>query len=374
VINKEHISDIQVAMLLSLTILPSSFLLVPSIMTQIAGNSAWAAVLLIPPLFGYAVLRVVLRLGNLFPGLTLAQYSERLLGKGLGKALTLFFFSALLMMNITFLRECSGLLTLTYYPHTPAWFIHLVIMIVAIYAVDKGIEVIARMGQFLFPIFVGGAILGPNLLIPEIQPSFLLPLFEDGILPLLQASVVPNYIFGEMILLAFLLPFINKPHELKRQGLYSIGGIALITALHTAFAIMVLGPELTASVDIPSYELSRYIEYRYYLQRIDTILTAIWTLTAMLRACVLHYVICLTGQQLLGLKTNRALNIPLAVVQSFAAWYLFANEEYLLHFMKESAPVPAFAFQLGIPLFLLGIAFIKTKLKPSPNLNAQQEE
>lgn len=88
------ISNRQAALLVVNTILPTSFMFLPSIMYQQARQDTWISVLLIT-VFGLAAGLIFASLGSRFPGRTIIQYSETILGRLPGKIIAftyLFFF------------------------------------------------------------------------------------------------------------------------------------------------------------------------------------------------------------------------------------------------------------------------------------------
>nr|WP_319800740.1 GerAB/ArcD/ProY family transporter [Brevibacillus borstelensis] len=76
----------------------TSFLLGPSPLALEAKQNAWIAAI-IGIVIDLVLIVMYVALGNLFPGMTLAQYSEKILGKWPGKLISLLFFSFFIFLS-----------------------------------------------------------------------------------------------------------------------------------------------------------------------------------------------------------------------------------------------------------------------------------
>ncbi|WP_051005515.1 GerAB/ArcD/ProY family transporter [Paenisporosarcina sp. TG-14] len=91
-IEKVKISQYQFAILVMMFTVGSSILIIPAGLAKEAKEDAWIAALLG---IGVGVVLVFLysALGNRFPDMNLAEYSEVILGKWLGKLVSILYFS-----------------------------------------------------------------------------------------------------------------------------------------------------------------------------------------------------------------------------------------------------------------------------------------
>ena len=104
-IEKGKISSLQLAILFYPTIIASSLLSVPNATTRHAKNDLWFSPIL-ASLVGVLVVFVVWKLYTYYPKQTVIQYSEKILGKFLGKV-----FGGLLIFTLLF---SNGLATRQY--------------------------------------------------------------------------------------------------------------------------------------------------------------------------------------------------------------------------------------------------------------------
>lgn len=359
-INKERISDRQVSMLVFLIITASIILFIPKITTQNAKQSAW----ILPissSLIGFITLYVVRKLSQRFPRQTLPQFSEIILGKTIGKIIgsgyVLFFF----IINVLAIREFIDFSKVSLLPSTPVIVLSSAIVMVGGYAAFKGIEVIARITQFVLPIFIFGVVLILALSLPNMDWEKLLPLFEGGIKPIVWSSVVPASWYGEIVVLVMLLPIANKHQEVTHQGvLVLLAAVGLLTAV-SLVTLTVIGPHLIGDLFIPFWYLAGNIEFGNLIQRLESLFVFFWIPAIVVKIAFFHYMVCLTVAQVLGIKSYKNVLIPSAILLVMAVTFLFGNTLRLIEIRNKWWPPFGFFFELIIPLMLLILAIIRRK-------------
>ncbi|XEC95558.1 GerAB/ArcD/ProY family transporter [Paenibacillus tarimensis] len=115
----------------------TSILLAPSLLASEAKQDAWIAGILG---VGVGLLSVWLynTLGNLFPNKTLVEYSEEILGKWIGKAISLVFFIFIFTLTALVLRNLGDFMTTQIMPETPIEFLHIIFFIYCYYGNSFG--------------------------------------------------------------------------------------------------------------------------------------------------------------------------------------------------------------------------------------------
>lgn len=348
-------------MLLFILVMATVILFVPGITAAKAKQSAWLVPLFLPVLTGFTTLWAAWKLGQRFPQHTLVQYSGVLLGRAAGKLVAGFYILFFLVLNVLVIREFSQFLTLTLLPKTPAYILNVAIVLVGGYAAAKGIEVVARMTQFVLPLFVVGTLFIFILSIPSMNSSKLLPLLEGGILPIIRSSVTPASWYGEVIVLAMLLPAVNKPREAKSRGFLAILAAAGFLSVDILITLGIFGPELTGYFRFPFWVVAKYIEYGNYLQRVESVVAVFWITGMTIKVALVSYVIALTTAQVLELTAYRPVFYPLILVQIMAASFPFINMAALDVILDQYWPPFALLFELALPLLLLLVALIRGK-------------
>ncbi|UWG99235.1 spore germination protein [Dehalobacter sp. DCM] len=324
-----------------------------------AGESAWISIVL-SMIVGLIELGIIYNLGMRFPRKTLSQYSEILLGKTLGKILSFAYVVFFMALSIFVSRLFTSFITVNLMPETPTIVFYFFLTLMGAYAVSKEIEVIARMAQFILPIAVFA--LSFLVIFPILNADFsqLLPLFDKGVSAVLRGSLVPSVFFGEIIILVFLMPLVNKPQEVLKKGCYSIVAAGLFITLITAITVAVFGPEQTRSLAYPFLHLAKAIKI-LGIQRLEYFVIFIWVSGLVVKIAVLYYVECFALVKLFSLRDKRIVILIVGIMQVFLPNYLFKTPFQVAPFINIFWPPVAFLFELVIPLGLLFLAIIKRK-------------
>jgi spore germination protein KB len=291
----------------------------------------------------------------------LPQYSEIILGKIAGKVYAgiylLFFFG----INLLVVREASDFLANTTLMETPVSILNLIIILTSGYAAAKGIEVIARMAQFVLPLFLLFFVLIFMFSLPHVDWERLLPLFEGGLQPLVQASIAPASGYGEIVVLAMLLPLMNKPHEVKRKAVWAISTSALLLTMVSLLTLSVYGPSLAGSLLFPVWNLVRMIEYGKYIQRVEGLIVPIWLTVIILKSALFYHLSSMSTARIFGLKSEKPVFYLMVPVLFLATTFLFGNTVQLAEFQDKYWPPFALLCEIGLPLLLLIIAVLRKK-------------
>ena len=337
----------------------TAILFEPGITASESKQSAW-----IVPIFSSVIVLITLcstwKLGLLFPQQTLPQYNEIILGKTLGKLLSsgyvLFFF----IVNVLVVREFSTFFAETFMPNTPLIVLNLAIVLVGGYAAFKGIEVIARIAQFVLPIFIFSLVIIFVLAAPGMNWDNLLPLFEGGIRPIVKSSVVTASWYGEIAVLVMLMPMVNKPKEVMHRGVWMLIAVAGFLSAGTLVTLTIFGPNQTGDLLFPYWYLARYVEFPKFFQRVEFV-ALLWITGIVVKTALFYYLTCLTTAQVLGLKSYKALIFPAGAVQVMVATFLISNSLQLNEILDKWWPPFGLFFELLLPIVLLLLAIIKEK-------------
>jgi len=116
--------------------------------------------MLLAILVGLLIAWLVVNLSLRFPGKTLFQCPEAILGKWPGKVVALLYIWFYIHINSEIIREYGSFLVSAFMPETPMIVFEILIVAIAAYAVRNGLEVFTRVSQIILPIiFVSVAIL-----------------------------------------------------------------------------------------------------------------------------------------------------------------------------------------------------------------------
>ena len=114
------VSNRQMFFLLLLTLTAYTVISIPNVISQTSGTGGWLSLMITALLF--AVFAVILvRLNSAFPGMTLFEYSQRIVGRIMVYVLALYFILYFLMVSAYLNIQLTTVLRAEFYPKTPQW-------------------------------------------------------------------------------------------------------------------------------------------------------------------------------------------------------------------------------------------------------------
>jgi len=340
-----------------------------------AKQDAWISVLL-GLMGGLLLFLVYFRLYMYYQELPLTSYLQKITGKWIGRVLGFFYIVYFMYCASRVLRDFGELLTTTVYTTTPLIVINSLMILTIIYAIHKGFEVIARVGQIFFGIIYLMA-LGGILLITIsglIHLENLRPILEYGFKPVIKTFLgeTITFPFGEMIVFTMLLPFINDPKKVKVAclgGMILAGINVTITAVVNVAAI---GPELFTRSNFPLLTTISKIQLANFIERLDVLFMLYLVIGGFFKIAIFFYAAVAGTADLFKFKNQRNLSFPIGFMILIASITIASN--YAEHIKEGLIIVPLYLhwpFQIIIPCCLLVIAFFRNRKKQKQPTNQQ---
>ena len=361
---KAKISASQLFILMVLFELGSA-LLVPLAID--AKQDAWLAILL-GMVFSFILLLVYHRLYTYYPNLLPTEYMQRILGKVLGTVLAFVYILYFMYDASRVLRDFGEMLLTFAYPDTPLFIANALLMLVIIYTIRKGIEVVARSGELLFIFMYVLAVAGFILIVSSglIEIKNLQPILEEGLFPVLKVVFTQTlyFPFTEVIVFTMILPYLDNPQKAKVTMLCASGlsGINLIITM--LINVCVLGVDLTARSQYPLLSTIESIQVANFLERLDVFFMLAMVIGIFFKVCVLFYAAVIGTANLFNIKSPSRLSYPLGLVILLLSITIASNfQEHLhegLYIARFVLHIPLF---MVIPPLLLLIAFLKNRKK-----------
>ncbi|MXQ53336.1 GerAB/ArcD/ProY family transporter [Shimazuella alba] len=358
---KEKIESTQFRKLISLYIIGTSILLIPSILASEAKQDAWFSAI-IGMSAGLLLVWLYHTLGSFFPGKTLVECNKEIFGKWLGTLLSFLMFMFSLILTTLVLRNLGDFLTSSMFPETPISAIHIVYLCIVAIGARYGISNIARTSDLFSPWIFSLFFIFVLLLIPKFEWKHIQPILAKGVTPVLHSSIpYIGFPFLELVLLLMIFPCVENPKKAGKAFFTGtlIGAFVLFTI--TLISIFVLGAESTASNIYASFELAKKIEIGEFIQRVEVIIALIWFITIFFKLIICFYITVFCLSQTLNLSDYRPLTLPMAMLLLPLSIIISPNISYLISFDTTVWPLYALTFGLVLPLILLGVAFMKKK-------------
>lgn len=357
-VERGKITALQLALLMFTTVVSAAVLFVPAITARYARQDGWISVLVVATLYGLLVAALVTSLGSRFPGRSLVEYGREILGPWLGGAVGLAYFFFFLHTGAVAVREFGEFLTAAFMPETPLIVFNLVILVLAASAAWQGLEVLCRVNQFIFPLFIASVGILLLLVISEMDLANLEPMLAGGFRPVLKGALVPAAWRGEVVLAAVFFPAVNWPAQVRKYLFGAVLAMGLVLAWATLVTYTVMGP-LTPELVFPMFEVTRYISVAVFLERIDAAVLALWVTGLTVKTAVFYYAAVYTAAQLLGVNDYRCLILPIGTVMASWSVLAFADIPDMVGWLDRIFPPYAYLFELVIPALLLLLAWLR---------------
>lgn len=360
-VNQGSITARQFMIFIILFMLGNSIIYEPHFIVEKASRDTWIATLL-AAILGLVLVWLYTKLADRFPGMTLVEYSEVILGKVFGKTISLLMLSFGMFIFIFTIFTFERYVNLSMLKSTPPQILDLIFVLMVIINVRLGLDNMARVAEYVFPWVL--AFLGFLNILAMAQADFRIvqPILEEGITPVFTGAYeVLQTPYFQMVMLLMIYPFIKDSSNKKKSFYYGIfiGGI-LITVT-TTLCILVLGLEQTTKYAYPTLFLARKMYLGDFFTRFEALLSISFLAAQVTYGSIVLYSCALNLAQVLKLNNYLPLTFPLSLISlafvptAIPRFSTFSWDDYSIYI--------AFVALL-IPLLLLSVSLIRKKKFP----------
>ncbi|NHN29203.1 GerAB/ArcD/ProY family transporter [Paenibacillus agricola] len=354
---KEKISSFQMAIIMYQTLLGTAILLMPSITTLLAGRDMWLTPIL-GSTAGFITVWATYRLHQLFPNQIIYTYMDAIIGKIPSKVVGFIF----LLFNLHIIgattRDYAEFIVGNFFDKTPLLVIIASMIIVCAFAVQGGIEVIARCIQLFLPVVILFLLLNILFIIPEMKPSNVLPVLEKGWIPPLQGTLVIQGWFCQFMLVSFLYPSIKDKDKTLKWAQISIVATSVTMTLTNLATLFLLGL-LAGRFNYPILFASRYIMLADFFEHVEAMVMMAWVLGAFSKISFLYYTLAVGAAEWLKLDHYRPLIVPIGLLAILMSVWVSTNLQELSRFISTTGTIYILTWYMGLPVLLLAIASIR---------------
>ncbi len=340
-------------------VIGTALVFISSSTARLARQDSWISILL-AILAGLMIAWLVVNLNLRFPGKTLFQYPEVILGRWPGKLVALLYIWFYIHVSAEIIREYGVFLVSAFMPETPMIVFEILIVAVAAYAVRNGLEVFTRVNQVILPVIIISVIILVVLAAREMDFKRLLPVYIDnGAVPIIKGAVTPALRMGEIVTMAVLIPYLKHTKKAYRIASTAtmITGFLLLTAI--AADLTIFGPEVTTGWFFPELNMVRMIHLANFLERMEALIMVTWVAGVLIKISVYYWAIALGSAQLLDLKDYRPLVLPVGVILLALSIMIHDSVMDLFVYTGTFVNFVLIIFEAVIPLFLLVVAVIR---------------
>lgn len=352
--NKTKLTNSQITIVTSGFIFGSAPLFIASSVAVYAKQDAWISVIF-STIIGILIIWINTSLGRLYPNKSLIEVISLIFGKWLGKVVSIIFIFITLVTATQVTWYVGDFITTTYLPEMSTYPINILFIAVVAIAMLYGLEAMCRactiFFTFLFPIYVIILL----MLIPDIRVTNLLPMFENGIVPILKGTIPQlSLTTFPVIVLNMVYPSHAENVKQSKKTLfygYLLGMLA--TLVGVLMTILVLGSNFTASSRFPLFIITQEINVGVIFSRLEAVVIAVWLTTKFISTFFYFYAGSIGLSQLLMLDDYRKLVLPLVLIIAVFSNFIYKNVPYQINWDSYVWPLVIFTFGFVLPVILL---------------------
>ncbi|MEL3973605.1 endospore germination permease [Rossellomorea oryzaecorticis] len=356
---KQFISSRQLQILVIMFTCGSSILLIPPALLQ-AKNDGWISGL-IGLTLGILIILLYIKMSKVFINKTIYEANEQVFTTWIGKFVNILYFLYFFFLSAQVLSNMGDFVTQSIMIETPKEYIHLLFLLPIVYGVKQGLEVISRLAETVYPTFIILFILFVLLLIPDIELPHFEPVGEAGIKNILHFSLpFVSLPFLEFIVFLFIIPYVNTKVNVTKAMFKGslLGGGSLVVL--TFLVIGVLGDEVAAMYDYPTFLLAKQINIADFMQRVEVIIAAIWIISLFVKLLITYYVSCEAICYIFSIKNVHIIAVPLGIVLWFLGNIVYPSNAFFAEFIKISVSYKII-FGIGFPILTLLVERLRRK-------------
>lgn len=252
-------------------------------------------------------------LSNKFSSLNLLELTEKIMGKGLGKIIGVFYFLTLLFSNILFITILIEILNSALFPMSPTWFNTFILILTSCYVSFKGLKTMARIAEVIVPFVIFIIFFLIVLGYKNYNFSELLPILKESTFKEINMGALDISLrFFDILVLTMITPNLRVKKDLNRIFVKSIVYSTSISIVFIIATQMTLGVEFTKHVNFPFLTFTRMLSIGE-VQEFDSFYIVSWIMGNILRISGYLYFTTVSLGQITNRK-NEVFIIPISII------------------------------------------------------------
>lgn len=328
---KKQITPRQATAIMASTIIGVGILTLPREVTAAAGSDGHLATLL-GGILAIFILIFLTRLGMRFPNQTLIEYNDLILGRFLGKLLSLAFIIYWLLIAAITVRIFGEMVITAILTNTPLEVIIGIMLLLGAQLASQELRVFARVHELLLLLTFPPLLFLFLISVRSVNLLHMLPVLAFGPLPVLHGALATGLSYLGIEIVMMLFPYYKEQEQAMKYHLY---GAAIPLVLYGSIVFIGLGtfgPDALQYLQWPTLEQIRIATIPGVLERLESIFIGIWVVVVFTSVGSLLFMVNLSLSHLLDWKKrNRFWHYLLTIPLFFLARYpqnILAVEKY----------------------------------------------
>ena len=295
-----------------------------------AKQDAWIAIL-IAMLLGFGLIWVYTEIQKYYPNKNLADILVTVLGKWIGGPLVILYALEFFWIGTLNFREFGELVSMILLPTTPMIIILVSFMLITIYVLFSGYEVLARLGEIMLPIVIIFLVTTYVLTILSGRADFsrIQPVLGHGILPVLDVAfpAIVNFPFGESVVFLMYWSYVNSQEQIRKITYFAVGASGLLLVCSLIIIVTVLGVQYANNTEVPLFEVIKMINIAEVITNLDAVAAVLMFIGGFFKMSLHFYGGVLAIKTLFKIQHEKWLIIVSAI---FFTWFSLTYYENLV--------------------------------------------
>lgn len=308
------------------------------------------------------VLRLLCYVQWQYPNSSMMEICEKLLGKWVAKLVLIIYLFYFLELGGLAYRALASFFTTAILPNTPSHVLIFFMVLAISYAVYLDLGAIARAIQFVLPLFVLAICVISISILQEVETNPFLPQFQSGLSEIVYGGILSfAFPFGKSVVLGFLLSRVINTKKIFISSIVglSLSSIYLIAASYLTFGS--LGMALTRSATFPFFSAVQLVKFGEYMERIEIVIIAIWTITTLFELVVIQYVFVKVMGHVFRFKESKPLVFPIGLLFFAMAQKSYTRMSDIVMYNYEILPFSSLVPTAFIPVLLAIMTMIRKR-------------
>lgn len=216
-------------------------------------------------------------LGMQYPEKSIITYSEKIVGKWLGKIFSLMIILFFTILTSLAAREFGAVVITAVLLETPLEVTVMVMLILAAISARNTMNTFAYIHFFYIPIILAPVLIIIALSLKNANLLYIRPFFGSGIKDTLMGALTIAALIQTSFVMTIIVPVMKKPKSAMKASMWAIiisGGLYLLIVIAT---VAIFGSEEMKKLFWPTLELARTTSLPgKILQRLDVVFISVW--------------------------------------------------------------------------------------------------
>lgn len=356
IIIKETISDKQAICIVVLFVWGSTLILGTG---GDAKNDMWIAVILAMVL-GMLVSIIYARILTSFPDKDIFEINVFLFGKIIGNIINFCLIIYTLNLASLVIDNFTEFINTTGLPDTPRIVPIVFIIVLCIWGVKQGIEVLGRCSVIFAIALTIIIIFTVSMALSRLNPDSLRPIMYNGITPLLRGTLSAfSFPFAETVVFIMLFSSLKKRGSVLKVYWVGIGFAGVLLVIISMRNIMFVGAETLLKNYFPSYTVVSRISIGEFLERIETTVIMSFLFAGFIKVSCCLLAGCIGVSKFFGVEDYRFIVTPISLMVFTFSFIVYSSIIETVKWAPHVYPVYAFSFEVILPIIILIAAELK---------------